>query len=155
VFGAPRIEDLETKARVAMAGPCTDVAVDLIEAPNPVITLANILFTWRDDLLGAGGGQFDDLIETGTFISEAAHWALAFVNENQPLLEVLAAAIVQSYPHHLDYAHCRLIASDNIVGVSRDALEAADMTFAGNAQPFENIAEAVGQIERGELFHNS
>ena len=151
VFSPSRIMDEEIKAKVAMVGPCVNLAIDLIEASNKIQTLANILFGWRDDVLGEGRGHFDDLIDTGSFIPDVTPWALAFVNENQALLELLATKLVKT-SGVLAYSDCQIIGLRNVVGVSSAALEEADLTLAGNLHPLEQVADAIGQIERAEIY---
>lgn len=118
---------------------------------NKIQTLANILYGWRDDVLGEGRGHFDDLIDTGSFIPDVTPWALEFVNENQALLELFATKLIKT-SGVLAYSDCQIVGLGHVVGVSSAALEEADLTFAGNLHPLEQVADAVGQIKRAEIY---
>ena len=57
--------DQGTNARVALAGPCLDLAVALVEEDGDFALVGSWLETWRDDVASRPQGYRHDMVDAG------------------------------------------------------------------------------------------
>lgn len=136
--------DAGVNARIALAGPCMDLAVDLIEdadeAECPIAL--SWLETWRDDVVNGEAGYRDDMLATGGRVAHEALWALAFCRVNFDLIDEAASMLMEA-DTRVEFPIFAARLQGRINGVDTAALEIADTDFAGGWQSLEAIDDAV------------
>lgn len=141
--------DPATNARIALAGPCTDLAVDLVEdGDDRDATILNSLTTWREDVFSTEHVYFDDLMTAGGWMIDAAPWSLAFINVNQELIDEGAKMLIDS-GRQVSYASFSAQFQGRAADVDTGSVEDAHLIFAGSLQSLELVEEAVAQIVNG------
>ena len=143
--------DAQINARIAMVGPCVELAIDLAEDPSDALaTVRNTLTTWLEDVTSSAHGYWDDLMKADQWISDASPWALAFAYANHALIDEAAVALIKA-GGRLTFEAFAPQFEGRTADVDAISWEAADHTFVGHSGPLELVEEAVAKIIAGEL----
>jgi len=141
--------DQGTNARVALAGPCLDLAVALV---------GSWLETWRDDVASRPQGYRHDMVDAAGSITDAVAWALAFCRANLELIDELAWALTKMHAP-VDYALISARFSGRSADVDPATLNVAERDLVGHGRALARIDEAVADYldaERAETgLHES
>jgi hypothetical protein len=133
--------DRATNARVALAGPCMDVTVELIEEDGDSLGIGPWLETWRVDVARIHGYGYDMISASGG-VADAASWSLAFCRVNFDVIDELAMMVLGGGAR-VDYDTLAAMFTGRTVDVDPAALQEADFDFAGQSVALERVDEAV------------
>lgn len=96
----PASSDVEPDviARIAMAGPCVDLAIQMLESDDTTVeaVLTEHMARWTSDVTYNHDGYVTDLYDARGHLREAAAWALAFSESNLDLIRRAAEALINS-----------------------------------------------------------
>jgi hypothetical protein len=136
--------DVVANARIALAGPCMDLAVDLIEDADEVeYPIALSWFeSWRDDVVSGDGGYRDDMLAADGCVANEAAWALAFCRANLDLIDEAASMLMKAHTN-VDFPILAARLHGRTKGVDTAALELADADLIGGWQSLEAVDDAV------------
>ena len=140
----------QTNARIALAGPCMDLAVDLIEDEGDEPIVVPWLESWRDDVVNQGDGYRDDMVAARGGVANEAAWALAFCRTNFDLIDEAAMLLVAAATN-VEYLTFAAQLDGRTLAVGPDELEAAYDDFAGGLLALDVIDEAVIEHLASEL----
>ena len=136
-------------ARIALAGPCMDLAVDLIEEDAYDAGVGPWLESWRDDVVNKSHGYRHDMVSAAGGVTEVASWSLAFCRVNFDLIDEMAMMLVQT-KIPVDYASLAARFGGRTADVDDEALQAAELDFAGLTCALERVDEAVAEFLAAE-----
>ena len=139
-----------TSARIALAGPCMDLAVELIEDEGDEPIVLPWLESWRDDVVNHEDGYRDDIVAARGGVANEAAWALAFCRANFDLIDEAAMMMVTAATN-VEYLEFATQLNGRTLTVGRDELEAAYDEFAGGLLSLDVIDEAVIEHLSSEL----
>lgn len=137
-----RTPDLQTDARIALAGPCMDLAVELIEFEGDAPVVLGSLESWRDDLVNHESGYRYDMIAARGGAADAAAWSLAFCRVNFDLIDEAAMMLVHATTN-VDYRDFAARLHGRTKDVDSGALDVAWSDFAGGSGQLDRMDEAV------------
>lgn len=132
-------------ACIALASPCVDLKVALIE-DEEIETVVAMMVTWRADVID-GEGYAHQLIRGLGWLAEAAVWALAFVEANCVLIDEAAALLVRN-GGQVTFEDFALLFDGRTADADGDMIEAAEIEFIGSRHALDLVDEAV--TERSE-----
>ena len=141
--------DLITNARVALAGPCMDLAVDLIEEDVDSAGVGPWLESWRDDVVQKSHGYRHDMVAARGGVSAAASWSLAFCRVNFDLIDEMAMMLLQTEVP-IEYSTLAARFGGRTADVDDVSLQDAELDFAGQTYALERIDEAVAELLKTE-----
>ena len=131
----------EVNARIAIAGPCADLAFDIIEPPFPDDeTVMRVVENWQVDARDAEPGEMNSILRTRGLVQTVAPWSLAFVRENLDLVEA-AAAFFLARNGTLGYQECADQFLGSAIAPSAETLQLSGMTLGFAA--LRDVDEAV------------
>lgn len=134
--------DPRANARAALAGPCMDLAVDLVEENGDSALVGSWLESWRDDVASSPQGYRYDMVNATGGVADAAGWALAFCRVNLELIDELAVTITAEHAA-VDYATIVARFHGRTADVDQRTLDAAELDFLGHSRGLDRIDEAV------------
>jgi hypothetical protein len=134
--------DPRANARVALVGPCRDLAVDLVEENGDSTLVGSWLETWRDDVASNPQGYRHDMVAASGAVADAASWALAFCRVNLEMIDELATTLTKEQAP-VDYAAIVARFHGRTHDIDPEALSAANHDFVGQTRPLDRIDEAV------------
>ncbi|WP_161886736.1 hypothetical protein [Marisediminicola antarctica] len=109
-------------ARIAMAGPCVDLAVQMLESGDTTsdAVLSEHMARWTSDVTYNHDGYVTDLYDARGYLREAAAWALAFSESNLDLIRKAAENLIDNGG---------VMSYDEFQIRFADAIEAVDQTI--------------------------
>jgi hypothetical protein len=134
--------DLAVVARIALAGPCMDLVVDLIEDQGEYSPTPGWLETWRDDVVNAEGFYHDDMIAARGGAANETAVTVAFCRVNFDLIDEAAIILLQSGAP-VGHAAFESRLQGRTIDVNPVAVDAAEFDLMSGWIALENIDAAV------------
>jgi hypothetical protein len=139
--------DQLTNARIGMTGPALELSMALIEDDDPEgLTVRNMLTTWLEDVGSTEEGYFEALMDSGTNVSAAIAWSVAFVVANEATIDTAAKRIGarNSTTSHEEFARAF---RGTTFEPDAASVEKASELFAGHLVALEGIEASISDIQ--------